>query len=162
VIGVAAVAAVASDEHAYALVRAHGEVGWTTRLVPLTVAGLIYANSIVVLDSARSKETVPGLARWLLGFGVADAEPDSAEARMFGPDAGNAERGWRRRVVASQPAINLVLRTKLIGSRKNSFGARAGHVAVWETDRVATRIDAVPLVTSRAGSLHGVLDAGLN
>jgi hypothetical protein len=28
VIGVAAVAAVASYEHAYALVRAHGETGW--------------------------------------------------------------------------------------------------------------------------------------
>jgi hypothetical protein len=41
VIGVAAVAAVASCEHAYALVRAHGETGWTGRLVPLTVDGLI-------------------------------------------------------------------------------------------------------------------------
>ena len=29
VIGVAAVAAVASYEHAWALVRAHGETGWT-------------------------------------------------------------------------------------------------------------------------------------
>lgn len=32
VVGVAAVAAVASYEHAYALVRAHGEAGWTGRL----------------------------------------------------------------------------------------------------------------------------------
>jgi hypothetical protein len=37
VVGVAAVAAVASYEHAYALVRAHGETGWIGRLVPLTV-----------------------------------------------------------------------------------------------------------------------------
>ena len=43
VLGVAAVAAVASYEHAYDLVRAHGEAGWTARLVPLTVDGLIYA-----------------------------------------------------------------------------------------------------------------------
>jgi hypothetical protein len=42
VVGVAAVAAVASSEHAYdALVRAHGETGWTGRLVPLTADGLI-------------------------------------------------------------------------------------------------------------------------
>jgi hypothetical protein len=34
-------AAVASYEHAYALVRAHGEAGWTTRLVQFTVDGLI-------------------------------------------------------------------------------------------------------------------------
>jgi len=33
VVGVAAVAAVASYEHAYALVRAHGETGWIGRLV---------------------------------------------------------------------------------------------------------------------------------
>ena len=53
VIGVAAVAAVASYEHAYDLVRAHGEAGWTARLVPLTVDGLIYASSMVMLDCAR-------------------------------------------------------------------------------------------------------------
>jgi hypothetical protein len=48
VVGVAAVAAVASYEHAYALVRAHGETGWLGRLVPLTVDGLIYASSMVL------------------------------------------------------------------------------------------------------------------
>jgi hypothetical protein len=35
-VAVVGVAAVASHEHAYALVRAHGEAGWTARLVPLT------------------------------------------------------------------------------------------------------------------------------
>ncbi|MGD0705019.1 MAG: hypothetical protein ABSA02_34670 [Trebonia sp.] len=34
-VAVIAVAAVASYEHAYDLVRAHGEAGWTARLVPL-------------------------------------------------------------------------------------------------------------------------------
>lgn len=34
VIGIAAVAAVASDEHANALVRRRGGVGWTARLIP--------------------------------------------------------------------------------------------------------------------------------
>ena len=57
VLGVAGVAAVASYEHAYDLVRAHGEAGWTARLVPLTVDGLIYASSMVMLDSARRKDT---------------------------------------------------------------------------------------------------------
>ena len=41
VLGVAAVAAVASYEHAYDRVSAHGEAGWTARLIPLTVDGLI-------------------------------------------------------------------------------------------------------------------------
>jgi hypothetical protein len=70
VTGVAGVAAVASYEHAYALVRAHGEMGWTARMVPLTVDGLIYASSMVMLDSARRKVQVPALARWLLGLGI--------------------------------------------------------------------------------------------
>jgi hypothetical protein len=71
VVGVAAVAAVASCDHACDLVRAHGEAGWTARLVPLTVDGLIYASSMVMLDSARRKAPVPALARWLLGLGIA-------------------------------------------------------------------------------------------
>jgi hypothetical protein len=44
VLGVATIAAVASYVHAYDLVRAHGETGWTARMVPLTVDGLIYAR----------------------------------------------------------------------------------------------------------------------
>jgi hypothetical protein len=52
---------------AYDLVRAHGEAGWTARLVPLTVDGLVYAGSMVVLDCARRKVPVPVLAGWLLG-----------------------------------------------------------------------------------------------
>ncbi len=43
VLGVAAVAAVASYEHAYDLVRAHGEAGWTARLVRLTAP--LYVSS---------------------------------------------------------------------------------------------------------------------
>jgi pheromone shutdown protein TraB len=70
VLGVAGIAAVVSDEHASALVRAHGESGWTGRLIPLTVDGLIYASSIVMLDSARWGVRVPALARWLLGLGI--------------------------------------------------------------------------------------------
>src|SRR6201987_1872340 len=70
VVGVAAVAAVVSYEHASALVRAHGESGWTGRLIPLTVDGLVYASSMVMLDSARRGARVPALARWLLGLGI--------------------------------------------------------------------------------------------
>src|ERR1700733_3757703 len=70
VLGVAAVAAVVSYEHASALVRAHGESGWTGRLIPLTVDGLIYASSMVMLDSARRGMPVPAPARWLLGLGI--------------------------------------------------------------------------------------------
>jgi hypothetical protein len=40
-------------------------------LVPLTVDGLIYASSMVMLDSARRETPVPALARWLLSLGIA-------------------------------------------------------------------------------------------
>jgi hypothetical protein len=66
---VAAVAAVVS--YANALVRAHGETGSTARLIPLTVDGLIYTSSMVMLDSVRRKVPVPVLARWLFGPGIA-------------------------------------------------------------------------------------------
>jgi hypothetical protein len=58
-------------EHAHALVRAHGKAGRTGRPVPLTMDGLIYVTSIVMLGAARRKVPVPALARWLLGLGIA-------------------------------------------------------------------------------------------
>jgi hypothetical protein len=100
VVGVAAVAAVASYEHAYSLVRAHGETGWIGRLVPLTVDGLIYASSMVMLDSARREARVPVLARWLLGLGIAATlAANVAHGLGHGP-AGAAVAAW--------PAVALV------------------------------------------------------
>jgi hypothetical protein len=100
VLGVAVVAAVASYEHAYDLVRAHGESGWTARLVPLTVDGLIYASSMVMLDSARRKSPVPGLARWLLGLGIA--------ATLAAKVAHGLGHGLAGAAVAAWPAVALV------------------------------------------------------
>jgi Protein of unknown function (DUF2637) len=82
---------VASYEHAYDLVRAHGESGWTARMVPLTVDGLIYASSMVMLDSARRKAPVPALARWLLGLGIAA----TLASRGGGVDHGTDAPLWR-------------------------------------------------------------------
>src|SRR5579863_3468757 len=100
VLGVAVVAAVASYEHAYDLVRAHGEDGWTARMVPLTVDGLIYASSMVMLDSARRKTPVPALARWLLGLGIA--------ATLAANVAHGLGHGVIGAAVAAWPAVALV------------------------------------------------------
>ncbi len=43
VVAVAGVAAIISYQHAYELVRSHGESGVTARLLPFTVDGLIWA-----------------------------------------------------------------------------------------------------------------------
>jgi hypothetical protein len=100
VIGVAAVAAAASYEHAYALVRPHGEAGWTARLVPLTVDGLIYTSSMVMLDCARRKVAVPALARWLLALGIT--------ATLAANVAHGLGHGLTGAAVAAWPAVALV------------------------------------------------------
>lgn len=100
VLCVAAVAAVVSYDHAYALVRAHGEDGITARLVPLTVDGLIYASSMVMLHSARRRVAVPRLARWLLGLGiVATLAANAAHGLGNGPVGA---------IVGAWPAVALV------------------------------------------------------
>ena len=70
VVAVAVVAAVISYQHAYELVRSHGESGLTARLLPFTVDGLIWAASMVVLDASRRGQPVPRLAAWSLGTGI--------------------------------------------------------------------------------------------
>ena len=100
VIGVAVVAAVVSYEHAYALVSAHGETGWTARLIPLTVDGLIWASSMVLLDSARCGVRVSALARWLLGLGIA--------ATLAANVAHGLGHGPVGAAVAAWPAVALV------------------------------------------------------
>ena len=121
VLGVAVVAAVASYEHAYDLVRAHGESGWTARMVPFTVDGLIYASSMVMLDSARRKVMVPPLARWLLGLGiVATLAANVAHGLGHGPTGA---------VVAAWPAVALVGSYELLMMIIRSAHAPVGPVA---------------------------------
>jgi hypothetical protein len=110
-LGVAAVAAVASYEHAYALVRVHGEAGWTGCLVPLPVDGLIYASSMVMLDSARRKTPVPALARWLLGLGIAATlAANVAHGRGHGPIG--AAAAWPAvALVGSYELLMMVIRS---------------------------------------------------
>ena len=70
VVAVAVVAAIISHQHAYELVRSHGESGVTARLLPFTVDGLIWAASMVVLDVSRRNRPAPRLAAWSLGAGI--------------------------------------------------------------------------------------------
>jgi hypothetical protein len=62
VVAVAVVAAVISYQHAFELLRSHGEAGLTARLLPFTVDGLIWAASMAVLDTSRRNQAVPRLA----------------------------------------------------------------------------------------------------
>src|SRR5271157_6262060 len=100
VLAVAGIAAYVSYWHAYAVVRAHGESGITARLEPVTIDGLVYASSMVVLYAARHRVPVPCLARWLLGLGIAATlTANMAQAWSHGP-VGAAVAAW--------PAVSLV------------------------------------------------------
>ena len=100
VIGVAGIAAYVSYQHAFEVVRAHGESGLTARLEPATIDGLVYSSSMVVLYAARHRLPVPALARWLLALGI------------LATLAANVAHGWPGgpvgAVVAAWPAASLV------------------------------------------------------
>ncbi len=70
VVAVAVVAAVISYQHAYELVRSHGESGLTARLLPFTVDGLLWVSSMV-----GSFELLMMLIRTRRGTRVGDAGP---------------------------------------------------------------------------------------
>jgi Protein of unknown function (DUF2637) len=108
----AAIAAVACYEHACDLVRAHGEAGWTARLVPLTVDGLIYASSMVMLDVARRATPVPALARWLLGLGVAATLAANVTHGLGHGPVGAAVAAWPAvALVGSYELLMMVIRS---------------------------------------------------
>jgi hypothetical protein len=68
--------------------------------VPLTVDGLIYASSMVMLDCARRKAPVPALARWPLGLGIT--------ATLAANVAHGLGHGVVDAAVAAWPAVALV------------------------------------------------------
>jgi hypothetical protein len=135
VIGVAMVAAVVSYEHAYALVRAHGETGWTAHLIPLTVDGLIWASSMVMLDSARRGAPVPALARWLLGLGIA--------ATLGANVAHGLGHGLIGAAVGAWPAVALVGSYELLMMIIRGVQQPAGDVSPEAEDASASMPDAL-------------------
>jgi hypothetical protein len=153
VLGVAAVAAVASYEHAYDLVRAHGESGWTAHMVPLTVDGLIYASSMVMLDSARRKTQVPVLARWLLGLGIA--------ATLAANVTHGLGHGLTGAAVAAWPAVALVGSYELLmmvirGSQVPLDAPSGGEHNVDPLQGTAAEVFAKQLAADRVPSIRAI------
>jgi hypothetical protein len=155
VVGVAAVAAVVSYEHASALVRAHGESGWTGRLIPLTVDGLMYASSMALLDSARRGVPVPPLARWLLGLGII--------ASLAANVAHGLGHGIIGAVVAAWPAVGLVGSYELLmmiirGPQRPTVARGVDHVAsvVDPLREEAAVVFAAELAADRVPSIRAI------
>jgi hypothetical protein len=162
VLGVAAVAAVASYEHAYDLVRAHGESGWTARMVPLTVDGLIYATSMVILDSARREVPVPALARWLLGLGIAATLAANVAHGLGHGRVGAAVAAWPAVALAgsyelfmtiirgARPPDNPVSGAEHVsGAVSGTDPLRARAAEVFAADVAAGRVPSIRAIRSR-------------
>ena len=158
VIGVAVVAAVASYEHAYALVRAHGEAGWTARLVPLTVDGLIYASSMVMLDCARRKVPVPALARWLLGLGIVATLAANVAHGLGHGLAGAAVAAWPAvALVGSYELLMMVIRSAQLPGTGTALGGARECMADTDPLQVdAVQVFAGELAAGRVPSVRAI------
>jgi Protein of unknown function (DUF2637) len=153
VAAVAAVAAVVSYEHAYDLVRAQGESGWTAHIVPLTVDGLIYASSMVMLDSARRNTPVPALARWLLGLGIG--------ATLAANVAHGLGHGLIGAAVAACPAVVLIDSYELLMMviRSSQVGANAASGSECKADplqETAAEVFAEQLAAGQVPSIRTI------
>ena len=106
VAAVALVAAFVSYRHALQVVEGHGESGALARVYPLTVDGLIYAASMVLLDAARRQVRPPRLAYAALTLGIA--------ATLAANVAAGLAFGLVGAIVAAWPAAALVIAYELL------------------------------------------------
>jgi hypothetical protein len=123
-------------------------------MVPLTVDGLIYASSMVMLDSACRRAPVPSLAQWLLGLGIAANVAHGLGHGLIGA------------AVAAWPAVPLVGSYKLLMMviRSSQVQAAAGRPeGGYEADPVqeqATELFAGQLAADRVPSIRAELHVG--
>lgn len=103
---VALVAASVSYRHALQVVEAHGETGWLAYCYPLTVDGLIYAASMVLLNDARRGYRGHWLAYGALGLGIA--------ATLAANVAAGLSTGPIGALIAAWPAPALVVSYELL------------------------------------------------
>jgi Protein of unknown function (DUF2637) len=97
--------------HAVAVVKWAGEHGAVAYLYPVTIDGLIYVSSMVMLDAARRRERAPGIARALLLLGIVATVGANLAA---GIPYGTGLRAFVRLCVFGWPAPVVVLMYELL------------------------------------------------
>jgi hypothetical protein len=130
VMAVAAIAAIASYRHVYELAVRNGETGTTARILPLTVDGLIFAASIVMLQAARRGQRAPWLAWMSLAVGIV--------ATLAANVSHGLAYGWVGALVAAWPALALVLSYELLMGMIRTGRRRVRHVICAGSDGVLT------------------------
>jgi hypothetical protein len=139
------------------LVRAHGESGWTGRLIPLT-NGLIYASSMVMLDAARRGDRVPSLARWLLGLRIAATLAANVSYGLGHGVIGAAVAAWSALALFGSYELLMVI----IRSADMPLVTRSAHDDAPTTDPLGERATAVfadELAAERVPSIRAIRDA---
>lgn len=140
VVAVAGVAAYVSYMHAYSVARTYGqETAITAHMLPLTVDGMIFASSMVMLHCARHALQVPALARWTLVLGIAATlAANVAHGTASGPEGA---------VIAAWPAVALVFSYELLMWLVRSRPAPAAETAAEpeESTETAPEPDTFPV-----------------
>jgi hypothetical protein len=131
----------------------HDESGWTARLIPFTVDGLIYASSTVMLDSARRKTSVPALARWLPGLGIAATLAANVAHGLGHGLIGAAVAAWQAvALVGSYELLMMVIRSSQVAAQDEpDSGDKADPL--WER---AAELSAEQLATDRVPSIRAI------
>jgi hypothetical protein len=122
-------------------------------LVPLTVDGLIYASSMVMLDSARRQVRVPVLSRWLLGLGIAaKLAANVAHGLSHGP-VGAAVAAWSAvALVGSYELLMMVIRSSQLQASATSENERAADAL----QKQAVVVFAEQLASERVPSMRAI------
>ena len=155
VVTVAMVAAIISYQHAYELVRSHGESGVTARLMPFTVDGLIWAASMVVLNASRRNQPVPRLAAWSLGAGiVATVGANLAHGVGHGP-VGALVSAWPAlALVGSFELLMLLIRNERCGRADESGMTERSQTAPAPVHVAPATLIAAPTLEQRVQARH--------
>ncbi|GII52243.1 hypothetical protein Pth03_06320 [Planotetraspora thailandica] len=144
VLGVAVVAGWVSYWHAVAVIERYGaEDELSAHLVPVTVDGMIYASSMVLLWCARYQLKVPALARWALALGIA--------ATLAANILHGVEKGALAAALAAWPAVALVISYEL-----TMWVVRSGREVSERVAAAATSEQRSSVASAAAPALEGI------
>jgi hypothetical protein len=122
------------------------------------VDGLIYASSMVMLDSARRKTPVPAFARWLLGLGIAATLAANVVHGMGHGAAGAGVAAWPAvALVGSYELLMMVIRSSHVPpDAAPGTGLDTDPLQEWAAELFAGQLaaDRVPSVRAIRAQLH--------
>ena len=159
VLAVSVIAAAVSFSHIQALALAHGYTLDTSRLLPLSVDGLIVASSLTLLTEARAQRPAPRLARFGLVLGIAGTlAANVAYGVHFGP-VGALVNAWPAAafITATEILVGQMRRARTIPAPERVGQTVADPVPGDVSSAVPTDVPVIePVIEPVAVPAHGV------